>query len=342
MESEKGIPSRIQLAAVPAYWSDVSEELAQALGPMAVMGRGGLSVLPIATDGSKSPVASWKAFIKRRPNPIQVAQWIRLAYGYAIICGLISGGLEVLDFDDGQLYSPWYWSVHSVIERYQLPIIATPGRGFHVYWRCSEIAGNVKLAKSEGGDTLIETRGEGGYVLGPMNRRSVHPSGRLYLPIGGVDLPKIPIIQPDERLQLLRAAMAFDRFGVREQAIREAAKRQQQAKWKSANPGQTGFRVGDDFKSRATWPEVLEPHGWTYAGASFWTRPGGASGSHSASINQASGTSVLTVFSSNAGPLAPTTGDHSTWDLFSAYVALNHGGNRIEAAKKLKSEGYGN
>lgn len=342
-ESQKGIARpRINLAAIPAKWSDVSAELADALGPMAIVGRE-LSVLPIVTDGTKRPaVASWKEFSHRRPNPLQVAQWIKWAYGYAIICGLISGGLEVLDFDDGGLYSPWYWSVQSVIERYQLPIVASPSGGFHVYWRCSEIAGSVKLAKSESGDTLIETRGEAGYILGPMNPRSVHPSGRLYLQIGGVDLPQVPTIQPDERLQLLQAASAFDRFGLREQAIREAAKRQQQAAWKSANPGQTDFRVGDDFKARATWPEVLEPHGWTYAGASFWTRPGGDSGSHSAAINQSrEGTTVLTVFSSNAGPLAPTNSERKTWDLFSAYAALNHGGNRREAAKELKSKGFG-
>ncbi len=209
-ESEKGIPGpRINLAAIPAKWSDVNAELADALGPMAVIGRE-FSVLPIATDGSKRPaVASWKAFSHRRPNPLQVAQWIRWAYGYAIICGLISGGLEVLDFDDGQLYSPWYWSVQSVLERYQLPIVASPSGGFHVYWRCSEISGSVKLAKSEAGDTLIETRGEAGYILGPMNPRSVHPSGDCICKSVAWIFPKFRSFNPMKRLQLLRAAMAL-------------------------------------------------------------------------------------------------------------------------------------
>src|SRR5688572_2565150 len=67
-----------------------------------------LSVIPIAADGSKRPLVSWKPFQRRRPT---VAQLMRSfasdTCGLAIIGGDVSGGLEVLDFDAAEVFDPW-------------------------------------------------------------------------------------------------------------------------------------------------------------------------------------------------------------------------------------------
>jgi len=73
----------------------------------------GLSVIPISSDGSKTPdmdclrrtgkkKAAWKPFQSQPPTQEQLDRWFQgndLA-GIGIVCGKVSGGLEVLDFDD--------------------------------------------------------------------------------------------------------------------------------------------------------------------------------------------------------------------------------------------------
>lgn len=104
-------------------------------------------------------------------------------------------------------------------------------------------------------------------------------------------------------------------------------------------------RCGDDFKQRATWAGILEPHGWrrfkrTTAGDEHWTRPGKHDGT-SATVDP---TGVhLYVFTSNAPPLEPCSpgGPRRCYDKLGAYAALNHGGNIREAIRELAREGYG-
>ncbi|GAB5406594.1 MAG: hypothetical protein Aurels2KO_48250 [Aureliella sp.] len=331
-------------------WRDLEPRQVAQLGLMANYAAAGVCTIPIACDGTKKPCLPWRAYQRRLPNPVEIWVWHhqwrqRREVGFAVVCGSVSGGLEVLDFDDGDLWAPWWYKAGHIVERYDLPRIFTPSRGWHVYLRCQTIAGNQKLAKSESGDTLIETRGEGGYLLAPGNPRSAHPTGRLYLQAGGVELPQVPVISADDRQELLKAAASFDRSGIRGALVRKRAQQLRYERYAASRPsGQAaaGLTPWGDFKARATWGEVLEPHGWTKADSTFWTRPGGDFGAHSASCSRSKdGTSVLVVFSSNAGPLSPVSGDHATFDLFSAYAALNHEGDRKAAARELRRSGYG-
>lgn len=93
----------------------------------------------------------------------------------------------------------------------------TPGGGIHWYWRCSEIAGNTKLAARRNPtpenphkeDTLIETRGRGGYVIVAPSNGRVHPSGKPYVRLSGGP-ETIVTITPEERQALFDLAKAFD------------------------------------------------------------------------------------------------------------------------------------
>jgi hypothetical protein len=80
----------------------------------------------------------------------------------------------------------------------------------HLYYRCETIAGNMKLAKDENGETLIETRGEGGYVLAPPSPACCHEDNRPYVQVAGPELPNIPHISPDQRQVLHETAKSFN------------------------------------------------------------------------------------------------------------------------------------
>jgi putative DNA primase/helicase len=159
--------------------------------------RAGLSVLPARCDGSKRPaLATWKAYQSRIASPAELLQWFgREQHGVIIICGKVSGNLEVLDFDRAEEWVAWAELVESrmpgVLAR--LPQVLTPSGGRHLYYRTPLVSGNTKLARAmDGKETLIETRGEGGYVLAPGCPPSCHPSGGTYRRVAGPSLLAIP------------------------------------------------------------------------------------------------------------------------------------------------------
>jgi putative DNA primase/helicase len=93
-----------------------------------------------------------------------------------IVTGLVSGGLVVLDFDtDADLYYRRWRRLVGPLAR-KLPLAVT-GKGYHVYVRTEVSFPNRKLAYNSEKRVLIETRGEGGYIIAPP---SLHPSGRRY------------------------------------------------------------------------------------------------------------------------------------------------------------------
>lgn len=149
--------------------------------------------------------------------------------GIAIIGGAVSGNLEVLDFDAPELIQEWRALVEEAAPGLlaSLPQVETPKGGLHVFYRCSVIAGNQKLASQQievapdtkgavkGNDkfykieTLIETRGEHGYVVTAGSPAACHPTGKLYQLRNG-DLKAIPTITPEQRDILLTCARSFN------------------------------------------------------------------------------------------------------------------------------------
>ena len=77
----------------------------------------GLSIIPVKTDGSKAPAsdvlpkefdpkdqrlkATWKPFQSRQATEDDLQRWS--SKGIAIVCGAVSGSLEVIDNDDPAL-----------------------------------------------------------------------------------------------------------------------------------------------------------------------------------------------------------------------------------------------
>lgn len=155
----------------------------------------GLSVIPILADASKKPSIKWTEYQKRQPTKAELHLWFgRPGIGLAIICGAVSGNLEVLDFDDAKAFEDWSYFLREespgILDR--LPQVRTPSGGMHVYYRCEVIGRNTKLAHPrEGKKALVETRGEGGYVLAPGCPPECHLTGKLYRHVAGPKLTSL-------------------------------------------------------------------------------------------------------------------------------------------------------
>jgi len=299
----------------------------------------GLSIIPLKLDGSKKPnLSSWQPYQCRLPSSDQVKQWFSRKAGIGIITGIVSGGLEVLDFDDGSLFFPWYKAVENIACR--LPIVETPSGGYHIFFRCNEICGNQKIAcdPERSKQTMIETRGQGGFVVGVGSPAKCHATNLPYVQVMGPVLPEIPRIAIDERKELWRAARTFDKRPIHQEALQRRAK-ELRRKERSEQTVVQGTPWAD-FDARGDWRTILEPIGWQSRDGIHWIRAGKTEGI-SAKVNvAANGQEVLSVFSSNAGPLAPPNGSKS-WGKSDAYCLLHHAGDRRESARALKKNGFG-
>ncbi len=179
----------------------------------------GICIIPLVCDGSKKPAVFWTPFKDQLPKTGQLDHWCRSVVGFAVVCGEVSGGLEVLDFDDDadETYSAWREITDDVSCR--LPVVETPSNGYHVYYRCTEITGNKKIAWGESGKVRIESRGQHGYVVSTFSRPEVHSRNYPYVQVAGPVLPEIPLITPEERKKLWLAADEFDLRETRKKAI---------------------------------------------------------------------------------------------------------------------------
>lgn len=310
--------------------------------------RAGLSLIPVKRDGSKAPdLWTWKGYTEHLPLTDEVDEWFDCADppGIGIIGGKVSGNLECLDFDAEAeaIFPAWCELVQAeapgLVEK--LSVVQTPRPGFHVRYRCAEvpIPGNTKLAMSETGEVLIETRGEGGYALAPGSPAECHASGRPYVHHSGQKLSRVRTITAAEREVLVRCARSFDR-------------QSRQAGDGTAFRGRAsdGYAVSEDFDRRASWADVLEPHGWckvrSIGGKTYWRRPGKDGDGWSATTGHCTGqdgADLLAVFSSNADPFeGPSAGKSCTcYGKFRAYALLNHRNDFKAAVKDLAAKGYG-
>ena len=139
----------------------------------------GWSVIPIGAN--KVATVKWSRFQKTPPRPRTVHQWFKnnTVQSVGIICGPVSGGLVVRDFDKVVAYENWRQSHPELAAT--LPTVRT-NRGYHVYFE-ADISRIINLDDGE-------LRGAG-YVLAPP---SLHPDGPIYaweIALPGGRLPQI-------------------------------------------------------------------------------------------------------------------------------------------------------
>ena len=146
----------------------------------------GFSILPL--NGRRSPVIQeWESLQSHRADIGTIRGWFRRksVRGIGIICGSVSGGLVVRDFDVVDSYIKWRDSPGRLYGA--LPTARTP-RGYHVYFR-ADVPGVTVRDLGDGELRVCEC-----YVVGPP---SVRDDGGRYawtVPLNGA----LPLIDPFE------------------------------------------------------------------------------------------------------------------------------------------------
>ena len=332
---------------------DQPDILATALAALAA----GLSVHPCAEDGSKAPLPwfvdgvdeagrpkkSWLHPAGCPPDEALVRRWYGPRRGLGLRCGSESNGLEITEFDDPDVYASFREAAQACGLGELLELIeagyleSSPAGGVHLAYYCDELRGNTKLAReprepTEGDSrrvvTLIETRGDNGYIVIAPSGGPVHRSGRPYVLLRG-SLGTIATITGEERDALWALARTFDRMPRPAPA---------EPRPKGRPPADGKLRPGDDFNQRASWDDILGDAKWTAVyrrgETTYWRRPGKDRGVSATTNHHGSG--LLWVFSGSTEFEA-----ERSYSKLGAYALLRHGGNYDEAARALRKEGYG-
>lgn len=278
----------------------------------------GLSCLPC--NKQKAPaVKEWKQWQTRLPNTEELELFNTGQIG--VICGDVSGGLEVIDIDS-KYHAKGIGFNADVLNGLDFDpcIVQTRSGGIHIYYRTNTPMGNTKIAgKKEGSKVqyFIESRGNGGYVIAP-------PSEGYTILHGSFDkLPVLPKEQRDEFWDFLRS---FNEHFEKPHTPRVPYNKNNFIK-----------SPLNDYNDKADIVSLLEKHGWKICRHNdkniLFTRPGKTNGiSASVQID----TKLFYVFTSN-----------SIFDCSRAYMPyqvlgmLEYSGNYTELAKALLAQGYG-
>jgi hypothetical protein len=143
-------------------------------------------------------------------DPAVIKQWWKRwpTANLGLATGDASEGALVLDFDKAEFYPKWLAQLNGLADRL---VVQETGRGYQAICRCDKPDGNQKLAKLANGETAIETRGTGGYI---MAAPSLHPNGKTYRVIQG-SFTAVPRLKDYEAEVLLIAARSFDQTPIR-------------------------------------------------------------------------------------------------------------------------------
>ena len=273
----------------------------------------GIDTLPV--NETKSPVCkSWK------PGMIKDYEF-KGAEGIGIATGSRSGNLEVLDFDNHfgdakEILSSFVSQCQEIYDKHKFPIVATQGGGYHFFYRCDKIEGNRKLAskplwdaknKIFKPDAIIETRGEGGYVVAPPTKG--------YEVIRNT-FENIPHITVQERKFLFELSESFNEWHTIENIPQEEKDR----------PGDIfnqSKEAGEDSRN------ALVNGGWRDVGQGKWRRQGKTEGI-SATFGRVA-ENIFYCFTSNGYPFEP----NKAYTPFQVVCLLKYDGNFKEFAKVL-------
>jgi Bifunctional DNA primase/polymerase, N-terminal len=256
------------------------------------------------------------------------AKHILDSYSVGLVCGEISGNLEVIDFDLKNLNDVNFPLMTKFKEKIKeldselmnlMTIQKTKSGGFHFLYRCSKICGNIKLANVFPNKVIIETRGEGGQIV-------VAPSDGYKFIFG--DLKTIKTITEEQREILLSTAMSFNEVIEEKQitAVERAELKKEDSPF-------------IDYNNRADIISLLEKHGWSNAtkkgSKTHLKRPGNTTAEFSGNYDEEKKWFSVFTTSTEFDP-------NKAYQPYAVYTILECNGDYSLAAKQLLKQGYGN
>lgn len=247
----------------------------------------GISIIPVRDKAqgdrpAKTPYAGWKKYQSEIITKDEL--WKQMekfnTTAIAIICGNVSGNLEVIDIDvkhkagsDAILFQDMQRLYPDLFPR--LKIHKTPSNGYHIIYRVDgQPEQNQKLASRHSTDdelkinpklkvrSFLETRGEGGYIVAP-------PS----LGYSVVNLVDIPTLTWEERCSIIELCRSYNEV----RKIEKVATPKGKNDYYDENPF-------DHFNGSTQAEQILIDDGWqehsSNANYVYFSRPGGSKSVH--------------------------------------------------------------
>lgn len=303
--------------------------------------RHGYSVVPISAN--KTGHLDWKQYQYHvmDDNVLRKEFSRHHVSGIAVICGKISGNLELIDMDakndlTGSLVRDFH---HRLDERdpgliNQLVKGSTINHGLHFYYRCAEIGRSTPLARRPSTieelarepkrkvRVLIETKAEAGYGVAPPT------PGYHFLHRSLLD---VCTITPGERTTLFEVARSFHIYP--EPLIRPVIPRSS-----PFDPEKPFDAYNNDPDRKRLLIRLLTDHNWTlvyeFYPRTYFKRPGNTD--HKTSGDYHEELNLFTVFTTSTEFTA-----EKGYRPSAVYAILECGGDFRLAAKKLLAAGYG-
>ena len=300
----------------------------------------GFSVIRASTNGTKAPVGAWKAYCSTQPTLEEVIGWFKDGHsGIGIVTGF--NNIECLEVEGRAVASKLHITAKEIAEASGLGdlwekintgyVEQSPSGGIHWLYRISDaetIPGNTKIAQRPGEnggvEVLVETRGEGGFIITAPSHGSVHPSGKAWEMIAGSPAT-IPNITMQERQALHDIFYALDEMPEKETIAHSLST-------KSENLD----KPGDDYNAKADWRDILVDwkQVFTANGVTYWRRPGKSDGI-SATTGRNDGDNLYVFTTSTSFE------QQKPYSKFAAYTHLHHHGDFSAAARELRHQGFG-
>lgn len=277
-----------------------------------------LNLNPVPIGRDKAAKRLGHSNIRIKEGEIDNFKWTRIG----VSTGSVSSGLEALDFDLKNAEDPravmnmFLAKVRKELVE-KLMVLQTPSGGYHMLYRCMDVASSQKLARNEGGLAIIETRGEGSYVV-------TAPSEGYEILQGSFE--SIPIIKPEERLELFVSARMLDRKLETDMSRNKNVHTDFLNKFPSYDKD---YKIGVALLEEAGWTIESEDDTWVNM-----TRPGkdfGISGGYNKELK------YFYCFSTSTG-----FEEEKPYNNHALYAELKCGGRYDVAYAKLYEAGHGN
>ena len=283
----------------------------------------GFSPIPLIRNSKRPALKGWQKYAE---EPITNFDVFRDTNGIGLVMGF--DGIQCLDIDAKYFEGDEYNEFKLLIEENapdlmnKMIIQQTQSGGFHWIFKCSEIAGNEKLAKNSKGEVIFETRGKGGQIV-------VWPSPGYKIKGKITDVVEI---SADERKVIWMCAKMMDATIPQPEPIKN------QPKESVLNHEVDESTPWGDFRSQYSVMDVLTSAGWKFVRENdkmiYLLRPGNTTSETSGVIYKDSG--LFFPFTTSTQFEA-----EKTYDSFQAFVVLVHNGDFQSAIRELRNDGFG-